>query len=57
MNSIVQVHNSVSNDKQLNIHSVAEEREISTGSHETILKEDIGIWHSTVSSMLHYWQW
>jgi hypothetical protein len=47
----------VSNDKQLNIHSIAEEREISTGSHQTTLKEDIGKWHSTVCSMLHHWQW
>jgi len=57
INSVAQVHHLVSNDKQLNIHSVAEEREISTGSHQTTLKEDIGKWHSTVCSMLHYWQW
>jgi len=57
MNSVAQVPNLVSNDKQLNIHSIAEGREISTGPHQITLKEDIGIGHSTVFSMLHYWQW
>jgi len=60
MNSVAQLHNLVSNDKQLNTHSVAGEREISTGSYQTTLKEDTGTWHSTVfffPPMLHYWQW
>jgi hypothetical protein len=42
MNSVAQVHNLVSHDRQLNIHSLAKEREISTGSHPTLI-ENLGM--------------